>query len=71
MKKLYYKHTIIHSFSQDDVEQEINKYVKESGDINIISLNVIPEKWGSAVVGGYATTTYCYHISLVYTSNEE
>ena len=71
MKKIYYKHTIIHSYDQDDVEKEINEYVKDAGNINIISLNVIPEKVGSVVIEGYALPKYWYHISIVYTSNEE
>lgn len=70
MKKIYYKHTIINSYNQDDVEQEINDYLKEAGDINIISLNVIPENCGTDVIEGYAIPKYRYHISLVYTSNE-
>lgn len=68
MKKIYYKHTIIRSSNQDDVEQKINEYVKDARRIDIISLNVIPEPY---VMKGYNLPMYIYHISLVYTSNEE
>ena len=71
MKKIYYKHIIITTGDQDDVEKEINSYIKEAGNINIISLNVIPEKWGTAVIEGYSIPKYCYHISMAYTSNEQ
>jgi len=71
MKKIYYKHMIIGNFDQDEVEQAINDYVKDAGDINIISLNVIPEQYGSEVMEGYNIPKFRYHISLVYTSNEE
>ena len=42
MKKIYFKHIIVRTGEQDDVEKEINSYVDEN--INIISLNVTPEK---------------------------
>lgn len=71
MKKIYYKHIIIKTGDQDDVEQEINEYVKDAGDINIISLNVVPEKVRNVDFDGYTIPCYWYHISLVYTSNEE
>ena len=71
MKKIYYKHMIIHSFDQDDVEKEINSYVEDAGNINIISLNVIPERVSTTDCDGYAVPNYWYHISIVYTSNEE
>ena len=70
MKKIYYKHIIIKTFDQDDVEKEINSYVKDAGDINIISLNVIPERVSTTDVDGYALPNYWYHISMVYTCNE-
>jgi len=71
MKRIYYKHIIINRFNQDDVEREINEYVKDAGDINIISLNVIPEQWGSDILEGHVIPKFRYHISIVYTSNEE
>ena len=71
MKKIYYKHIIIKTFDQDDAEKEINSYVEDAGDINIISLNVIPERVSTTDVDGYALPYYWYHISIVYTSNEE
>lgn len=70
MKKIYYKNIIIRTGDQDDVEKEINSYIKE-GDINIISLNVIPERVGVIKCDGYALPKYWYYISIVYTSNEE
>lgn len=77
MKKIYYKHIIVRTGEQDDVEREINFWVNEN--INIISLNVTPEKVsdtdyeGGCLVGGclLSVPKYWYHISLVYTSNEE
>jgi hypothetical protein len=71
MKKIYYKHIIITSGDQDDVEKEINSYIKEAGNINIISLNVVPERAGVVDCDGYAVPRYWYHISMSYTSNEE
>lgn len=68
MKKIYYHDIIIKSGNQDDVEREINEYVKDGGDINLISLNVIPERVGCE---GYILPKYWYHISMVYTCEEE
>lgn len=71
MKKIYYKHIIVRTGEQDDVEKEINSYVDEN--INIISLNVTPEKVSDTDCEGdlLIMPIYWYHISLVYTSNEE
>lgn len=72
MKKIYYKHIIVRTGEQDDVEKEINSYIDEN--INIISLNVTPEKVSDTdCKEGYLLQVpkYWYHISLVYTSNEE
>lgn len=71
MEKIYYKHILITSGNQDDVESEINSYIEDAGNINIISLNVIPEKVGVEDVDGYLVPKYWYHISLVYTSAGE
>jgi hypothetical protein len=70
-QKIYYNHIIIKSGYQDDVEREINSYVNESGGINIISLNVIPEKVGIIECDGHALPKYWYHISMVFTAKEE
>lgn len=67
MKKVYYKHVIIKTGDQDDVEKEINSF---SG-VTTISLNVIPERVGVENVQGFSLPIYWYHISLAYTSNEE
>lgn len=72
MKKIYFKHIVIGTGEQDDVEKEINFFVNEN--INIISLNVTPEKVSDTdCKEGYLLQVpkYWYHISLVYTSNEE
>lgn len=71
MKKIYYKHIKITTGDQDDAEKEINSYVRDAGNINIISLNVIPERVGIVDCDGYAVPKYWYHISMVYTYNEE
>ena len=71
MKKIYYKHIRITSGDQDDAQKAINDYIEEGEDINIISLNVIPERVGVINCDGYALPKYWYNISLVYTSNEE
>lgn len=68
MGKIYYKHIIITTGDQDDVEKEINSYIKGEGNINIISLNVTPERVGTIDCDGYALPRYWYHISLTYTS---
>ena len=70
-QKIYYKHTIITSGEQDDAEKEINSYVNDAGNINIISLNVTPERVGIVDCDGYALPKYWYHINIVYTSNEK
>lgn len=70
MKQIYYKHMIIKTGDQDDVEKEINSYIEDTkklGEFNLISLNVVPEKTGSVIVEGYALPKYWYHINLVYT----
>lgn len=70
MEKIYYKHMIVKSTDQDKAEKAINDYIedsKELGEINIISLNVIPERIGVIAVEGHCIPTYWYHISLVYT----
>ena len=71
MKKIYYKHIIIGTGEQNDVEKEINFWVNEN--INIISLNVTPEKVSDTDCEGQwlQFPKYWYHISVVYTSNEE
>jgi hypothetical protein len=71
MKKIYYKHITITTGDQDDVEKEINSYINEGDDINIISLNVTPERVGTIDYDGYTLPKYWYHISMTYTSNEE
>jgi hypothetical protein len=70
MEKIYYKHIIITSGNQDDVEREINSYIEDACNINIISLNVIPEKVGIENVEGFLVPKYWYHISLTYTIAE-
>lgn len=70
MEKIYYKHMIVKSGNQDDVEKELNNYLKDGKElrkINIISLKVIPEKIDTVNVEGHAIPKYWYHISLVYT----
>jgi hypothetical protein len=71
MKKIYYKHIIITSGNQDDAEREINSYIEDAGDINIISLNIMPEKVGVENVEGFLVPKYWYHISLAYTRTGE
>lgn len=70
MEKIYYKHIIITSGNQDDVEREINSYIEDAGNINIISLNVIPEMAGTENIEGYKVPKFWYHISLTYTIAE-
>lgn len=67
MEKIYFKHIIIRSGTQDDVEKEINSYINGEGNINIISLNVTPEKVGVVDCEGYALPKYWYHICISYT----
>ena len=71
MKKIYYKHMLITSGNQDDVEREINSYIEDAGNINIISLNVVPEKVRDVDIDGYAIPKYWYHISMAYTCEGE
>lgn len=71
MKKIYYKHIIIKTGDQDDVEKEINSYIKDAEDINIISCNVIPERVGSIPGVGHTLPKYWYHISIVYMGEDE
>ena len=71
MKKIYYKHIVITTGDQDDVEEEINSYIEEAGNISIISLNVAPDRVGVIDCEAYSLPKYWYHISMAYTSNEE
>lgn len=71
MKKIYYKHIIIKTGDQDDAEKEINSYTNDAGNINIISLNVIPERVATINCDGYALPKYWYHINIVYTCEDE
>lgn len=70
MNKIYFKHVIIRDGNQDTVEREINEYINGSENLNIISLNVIPEKIAIDRFEGYAIPKYWYHISIVYTCKD-
>lgn len=69
MEKIHYEHIIINSGVLSDTETKINAYIenlKMFGEVEIISLNVIPEQVKTVIIDGYGIPMYHYHISLVY-----
>lgn len=62
--KIYFKHTIIHSGKQDDVEREINVY--NDADCEVVSVNVTPERVGVFAADGYSFPKYIYHLCIAY-----
>ena len=61
--QVYFKHSIIFSGDQDEVEREINVFAKDS---NIISCNVTPERVGDFEADGHKFPKYIYHVCIVY-----
>lgn len=61
----YFKHSIVSSGKQEDVEKEINIYTNDE-DINIISIAVTPERIGNIECEGHLFPKYIYHICIVY-----
>ena len=64
MKKIYFKHSLITSGSQQDVEDEINVFNNEYSDI--LGVTVTPERVGEDVVDGYKYPKYVYHVCITY-----
>ena len=64
--KTYFKHSIIFSGKQEDVENEINVYTNDKYINNIISINVTPERVGDIECDGHKFPKYIYHICIAY-----
>lgn len=62
--KTYFKHSIITSGKQEDVEKEINVYTDSKYGGKVISVNVTPERVGADEIG---LPKYIYHVTIVYT----
>lgn len=62
----FFKHSIITSGNQEDVENEINVYTNDKYINNIISINVTPERVGNIECEGHLFPKYIYHICIVY-----
>lgn len=65
-KKVYFKHSIIFSGIQEDVEKEINTFTQNKYIEEVISVNVIPEKVGDINIDGRKFPKYIYHLTIVY-----
>ena len=63
-KKIYFKHSIIRSGNQDEVEREINVY--NDADCEVVSVNVTPERIGVYESDGYSFPQYIYHVCIAY-----
>ena len=63
--QVYFKHSIIFSGDQQDVENEINVFTKDKY-IEVFSVNVTPERVGDIDIDGHKFPKYIYHITIVY-----
>ena len=61
-QKLYFKHSLITSGDQDEVEREINVFNNEYS--KIVNVTVTPELVGHF---GEKFPKYIYHVCIVYT----
>jgi len=61
----YFKHSIIFSGKQEDVDTELN-YWYNSDTVNVISITVTPERVGDLECDGFKFPKYIYHICIVY-----
>ena len=64
--KTYFKHSIITSGKQEDVEKEINVF-SDSKYSELVSVNVTPERIG---IDDCGFPNYWYHVSIVYKEKE-
>ena len=64
--KTYFKHTVITTEKQEDVEKEINVY-SDSKYSELVSVNVTPERVGTDECG---LPIYWYHVTIVYKEKE-
>ena len=58
VKKIYFKHSIITSGNQDDVEKEINVFNDE--DCQVLGVSVTPQ------VSGKMYPQFIYHVCITY-----
>lgn len=68
--KLYFKHTIIHSGNQDDVEKEINSFA-ENKHSEIVNITITPECIGYDKFDEYKFNRYCYHLCIIYKEKQQ
>lgn len=64
--RIYFKHSIITSGKQDDVENEINVFNNEY--TTILGVTVTPEQVGESIVDGYKFPKLVYHVCIIYKS---
>lgn len=64
--KTYFKHSIIYTGKQEDVEKEINVY-SDGEHCELVSVNVTPERVGTDECG---FPDYWYHVTVVYKEKE-
>lgn len=64
VKKIYFKHSIITSGDQDDVEKEINVFNDE--DCQVLGVTVTPQQVGVNKIVGYEFPKYIYHVCITY-----
>ena len=66
IEKLYFKHSIITSGDQDEVEREINVFNNEVS--KVVNVTVTPERVGDYTMeDGIKLPRYIYHVCIVYT----
>lgn len=64
--RIYFKHSLITSGKQDEVEDEINVFNNEH--TTILGVTVTPFKIGETFIDGIAWPKYGYHVCITYKS---
>ena len=64
VKKIYFKHSIITSGNQDDVEKEINVFNDE--DCQVLGVTVTPQQVRVDNIDGFPIPKYIYHVCITY-----
>ena len=68
-QKLYFKHSLITSGDQNEVEGEINTF--NCGYSKIVNVTVTPERVGEYTMEeGIKLPRYIYHVCIVYTDRK-
>jgi len=65
-QKLYFKHSLVISGEQNEVESEINVFNNE--DTKVVNVTVTPERVEDYTMeGGIKLPRWIYHVCIVYT----